>query len=1065
LVSQHPRLAPSHRGGVVESPAPARILGGMFARPLRIVALALLVLVFRPVVPTARGATSLHTTWLWHLHQPVYWPDRRSYGPDHYEAAWDTIQQQDAGRPHPAPEVLRNIFGVDDRKAAYQSRPRDTLAAIGGHLNSGAQVSYSGALMENVQSLGAAGQLGYGSTWNQPNRTARGWTTTDGKPRMDLVNFTYHHALAPLLTEETLEMELRIHKRQMEIFWGTNPPPSRGWFPTETCFSTRLIPVLKRVGIDWSVVANSHLSRACADFPLVIGSGGENCDIPNRADQLNPAQGASNYKRLTIDRGISPAAAMPFAYQLHWARHVDPETGAESRLILVPSDQALGWKDSYSSWDLNLMNDLRDRNDPARPALVMFAHDGDNAWSGGFSYYNEWVPNFTGQAAGRGYEPTTVEQFLVDHAPASNDVVHIEDGGWVYADGDFGSPIFVNWHWPPSRSAGGVNVVDPSLGTSDKADNWRVILATENRVKTAQQIAGVTPRIDQVRDPSSYGQTPNGVELGWHYYLGGLDSGFVYYGCHDDECQRAAAAQSNAVRNVNPVIAGNPAADATPPTIFLPQRHPWNPGGTNFGVQYSYRLTVATNTDFWVWTYGYDVSGISNATLFIRANGTNPPTQDQFKTYAGGPQAGAWQSLTMTHRVVAPVIGVTPQYLADYYYSRVTGLSNVFADYYVSATDTRGNTFKSPIQHVWIGGNVSGGTPSTNPPPTPQNLVVGSVSSNRLTLSWSVANGASAYRVLRSGTNLAVTTATAFTDSNLQPATAYCYAVLATNAHGTSTPSAQVCATTTTPSTNAPSQPPFVMDGSRDFTNYLWSVPAMQIYAALRGSTLYVATWSPGNSGPSDHFIFVTDTLSPTATNNAPWAKSGKTAAPAGKPFLAAESQGTYIAWYHAPASSAAAKSAVNSAQMEGTINLAAAFGAVPPVIYLAAAAYATANGGTLQSLNGTGTGPDIDPGEFLALPTAALRDHNADGLFDRLDPLLDFRVQRSARAGTNVAVDFASMPNRAYQLSARPGFSLPWQDVAGMTRTGGPLDISLSFTNPLPVTATQQFYRVRLLP
>src|SRR5437867_702048 len=61
------------------------------------------------------ASTNLHTTWLWHLHQPIYWPDRKASGSDHYEAAWDTIQQQDLGRSHPNPEVLRNIFGLDDR--------------------------------------------------------------------------------------------------------------------------------------------------------------------------------------------------------------------------------------------------------------------------------------------------------------------------------------------------------------------------------------------------------------------------------------------------------------------------------------------------------------------------------------------------------------------------------------------------------------------------------------------------------------------------------------------------------------------------------------------------------------------------------------------------------------------------------------------------------------------------------------------------------------------------------------------------------------------------------------
>jgi hypothetical protein len=658
----------------------------------------------------AAANTSIHTTWLWHLHQPVYWPDRRVYGTDHYEAAWDTIQQQDAGRNHPSPEVLRNIFGLDDRIAAYQYRPKDALASIGGYLNSGVQISYSGALMENVQSLGSNNQLGYGPGWYQSNHDARQWTTTWGKPRMDLVNFNYHHALAPLLSAETLEMELRIHQRHMDIIWGTSPAHSAGYFPPETCFAEYMIPVLKKVGINWSVVANNHLSRTCADFPFVAGSGGENCDIPNKADQLNPAQGTGNYKRISIDRGVSPAAAMPFAFQTHYARYVDPATGTESKIVVVPADQALGWKDSYGTWDVGLLDDLNARNNPNKPSLVLLAHDGDNAWSGGYSYYMEWVSNFAGQAAGRGYEPSSVEQHLAEFPPASSDVVHVEPGGWEYADGDFGSPIFINWHWPPSYQTNGVNKVDPSVGVSDKADVWRVIVATENRVKTAQQISGITPNIDQVRDPGSFGGSPNGVELGWHYYLAGLDSGFVYYGCHDDECLRPIKSQDNAVRNVNGYL-NDLTNDHTPPTIFIPQRSPWNPGTTNFGNQYSYRITVPTNSDFFVWTYAYDVSGIANVVLKYRLDGANPPTQDQFKTYAGGPNTCPWSSITMAQRSVAPILGSTPQYIADYYWTKVTGLSDTYVDYYVEATDNKGNTYKSPIQHVYVAAN-NGAPPS-----------------------------------------------------------------------------------------------------------------------------------------------------------------------------------------------------------------------------------------------------------------------------------------------------------------------------------------------------------------
>jgi hypothetical protein len=163
---------------------------------------------------------------------------------------------------------------------------------------------------------------------------------------MDLVNFTYHHAMAALVSDATLLMELQIHQRQMEIFWGTSPSVSRGYFPTENCFSERMIPILKQVGVAWAVVANNHLARSCPDMPLALGSGGENCDIPNKADQLNPAQGAGNYQRLSIDRGCAPSAAMPFSFQVHTARQVDPATGVASTMTIVPAEQAMGWKDS-----------------------------------------------------------------------------------------------------------------------------------------------------------------------------------------------------------------------------------------------------------------------------------------------------------------------------------------------------------------------------------------------------------------------------------------------------------------------------------------------------------------------------------------------------------------------------------------------------------------------------------------------------------------------------------------------------------------------------------------------
>lgn len=921
-------------------------------------------------------------------------------------------------------------------------------------------------------------------------------------------------------------------------------------------------------------MANNHLSRACADFPLTLGSGGENCDLPNRADQLNPAQGAGNYKTLSIERGCSPTAAMPFAFQPRYARQVDPETGAESKLILVPSDQALGWRDSYSGWDVNLLNELNVRNNPAKPALALFAHDGDNAWSGGYSYYQEWVPNFASQASGKGFELSSVEQYLAEFPPDANDLIHVEDGGWVFADGDLGSPSFINWHWPPSHTDSGVNVVDPSVGISDKADNWRVIIATENRVKTAEQIAGVTPRVDQVRDPGSFSTTPNAVELGWHYYLGSLDSGFVYYGCHDDECQRAVTAQSNAVRNVNGILSGNPTGDATPPTVFIPQRHPWNPGGTNFGVQYSYRVTATPNSDFWVWTYAYDVSGITNVSLKLRLNDTNPPTSDQFKTYAGGPLAGAWQTSNMTQRIVAPVLGLTPQYLADYYYAKVVGVTNSYVDYYVTATDARGNTFKSLIQHVWVGQNLGGGRgggstngcngrvcispvppvqgsnvtvayspsggpiagagsvkihvgwnnwanvvspdpamtfnaasnrweyttaaavfatqldcvfnngngtwdnnsgqdwhfavqsntvpPIPQPPATPTGLAASPVSTNQINLTWSASSGATGYIVNRASSNIATTSATSFSDTGLARATPYCYTIVAKNNVGNSPATAAVCATTLEAATNYPA---FNMDGAADSTNFLVASSGMTIYAALRGTRLYVATRSPGNSGGlNDHFIFVSDQLLPLAAANAPWAKAGQVAVAASKPFLAGESASTYVSWFNAPDGSQVAKSAASSGQMEGTIDLVTAFGVMPTNICLCTAAYQTADGGALASQCPAGSGTDIETNEFFVIPTVALRDNNGDGRFDRLDPQLDFKLVGFQTSTSVLTHRWNVMPGRSYQLEHLDALGGSWSNVSDALTAAAPTQVELQFFSPIDPQPVHRFYRLKLL-
>lgn len=1033
--------------------------------------------------------TGVHTTWLWHLHQPVYWPDRRDYGVDHYEVAYDTIQAQNAGRPDPSPEVLSTIFGEADRVNVYQGEIESTLSGLLSYPNAGAQVNYSDALMQNVQSLAANGWNGgngsFNMGWSNSFQTARSWTTSSGKPRLDLVNFTAHHCIAPLVDDQTLEMDLLVQQRGMQINWGTSVPLSQGYFPAETCFSEHIIPVLNKVGIAWTIVANNHLARSCADFPLVLGSGGEECDIPNAADQINPPQGAGNYQRVSISEGCGPAQVMPFGFQPHYARYVDPNTGAASTIIVVPSDQVFSWQDSYSTWDLGQIAPLAARNNPAHPALVLCAHDGDNAWSGGYSYYNQWVPQMASTAASDGYEPTTIAEFLADFPPATTDIVHVEDGGWVFAAGDFGSPSFINWNWPPSYTdANGDNVVDPSIGISSKDDNWRVILATENRVETAQQISGITPRIDQVRDPGSFSEAPNAVELGWHYCLGGLDSGFVYYGCNGDECLRSIVAQSNACRNVDSVIAANPGADTTPPTVFLPQRSPWNPGGTNYGEQYGYQTVMEPNSDFWIWTYAYDASGITNVTLHLRLDGTNPPASDQFKTYAGGPLAGAWLGTNMTRRVATNSSGYTPEYQADYYYTYVTGITNSFVDYYVSATDSYGNVQKTPIQHVWVGAGSGGGggggnsnsatvALSTNPPAAgnpvtveynPTDRVLADATNIYLHLGWNDWNP-----VVSPDAAMTFNTASNFWQCTVTVAgTATNMNVCFNNGDGTWDNNDGANWNFAVNGAAVVNVPAFTLDGNFDYPGYLLaSNNTMTLYAAVRGTTLYVATDSPGGSGPNDIFFFVSDELLSSAMTAAPWAKVGDIAVPSTEPYLAGESTDTYVSWYdnNTEVSWPCAKSSSTSGAMEGTLNLVTAFGFMPTNLYLCAAAYVTTNGGSVVAACPGADGLNLNTNDFLEIPVAALQDSLGNGTFDLCDPARGFKILSAGMQGTNLVVNCTAMPGRGYQLQTANTLTGPWSNVPGGSNSPAAPQMSLNFTNAMEAGMPQQYYRVALEP
>ena len=633
--------------------------------------LAGLVLIFgiNPAAPCA-DAQTVYVSRMWHNHQPLYWPEWNSNGSEtnRVQYAWDSIwlkentdQTYGTADQHPD-NNLRDIFGLDDRRNAYQGRPRDALAA--NDTSAGFCMSYSGALIDNIRNLGGNGQLGYGSWWWDGNREARNWMTPSGSRRLELVGFTYHHSLGPLLPKEVFRKEIQIFKQAYWKAWGAQSDlsdHSKGFFPTEMAFSPSMIDVLVDEGYEWTMVASHHLSRTCPtyfDQFNLPSSYGIFSSPPNKADLLGPSP-TNGWWYGQPNPGQAAWNVSPFSYQLHKARHVDPETGSAKEIFLIPSDDVLSYRFGYANEGISKIqaNIAPHATDPARPVIVMPATDGDNAWGGGFSSWMEATPQFFNDSAGAGYARSAVQDFVNAHGAAAG-TVHVEDGAWVFPESDYGSSYFLKWIEPPlklgSESAYPGTMVDlETPGFALKFWSWAPIITGANWCETAEQMlldegGSVQPwKIQAPYDWDGSWFAPNEVELAWHIYLGGLDSGFNYYGGlgNDDEV-KAALATTRAIEKlsafVNGLLTSDPTKDQTPPSVLKPQRFPWNPGGYTFGwfnsIPDDNNYLKAMPSEFYLWTHAYDISSVTSINVKVRVDddGINTMANDHNETYAGG---------------------------------------------------------------------------------------------------------------------------------------------------------------------------------------------------------------------------------------------------------------------------------------------------------------------------------------------------------------------------------------------------------------------------------------------
>jgi hypothetical protein len=531
--------------------------------------------------------------------------------------------------------------------------------------------------MENLNAMQASGK-GFNG-WVTPWRDSRAQKTSLGNQRLELVSIGYYHPLMPLIPSMDRQLQLALHHAAVSKNFGDPSKAVKGIFPPETAFAENIIPELASDGLQWTLVDNIHFDRARPDYPWTKGS---NLFPPNAADQRDTA-GDVNWVALQNLWAPSQVSA-PWGYQPHYVEYIDPQTGKASRIIAVPGARYEGNEDARGGYGAFLYEAVMSQyekynTDDAHPMLIVLHHDGDNYGGGTESYYHQNFQNFVAwvQSKSDRFEATTVQDYLDRFPPSSGDVIHVEPGSWSGADN--GDPQFSKWNGKPGTD-----------GYSPDRNSWAVVTAAANRVHTAQTIAPY-----KSLDAIVSGNGTN-TENAWHYQLVSETSCYWYWdntenGKWDSHPTRAA---NMAVDYADKVISTG--QDTTPPTIFMPQREPYNPGGIEWG-------TTNEASDFDVYTYVYDVSGLNDVSLYYRVTPKGKVGAAN-QVYSGG----TWTHLAMQKgSLPTSKTDPVPKYRADEYRVKVVGVSDALVDYYVTAIDGKGITEQSPIQHVYVGTTTS----------------------------------------------------------------------------------------------------------------------------------------------------------------------------------------------------------------------------------------------------------------------------------------------------------------------------------------------------------------------
>ncbi|WP_238654753.1 carbohydrate binding domain-containing protein [Paenibacillus piscarius] len=882
------------------------------SRLLRKITALLLGMLLSVPATASQVSADIAATHVYHNHMPNFWAyyDLNSYNstptgsPIRYTYDGEVIalkQNPPPGYPYflpggsPMPhDDLVSYYSHHAKTGAYLTWPWSVADALrNNYPQAQMHVTMSGAVVNNVNSIIQQGNVsGYNNpAWGTPWKNAVNQLhTTNGKNTLDLIHFSGHHSMGPLVGNDYLLKDLIYHGATMAqpYFLGSSYKSSKGFFPTELGFSERIIPVLEKLGIQWSVIGNNHFSRTLKDYPLLNSPGADTMvSPPNRSDLQNVSTAGAWVSEPMFNEQQVVHNKYPFASTPHWVRYVDPATGAESRVVGIPVAQAQSWEEGYLG---QVKADALKPYENLVPQKQIFvvAHDGDNS-SGRAGSEETWRNAGNVTYASSGVTGMGIDEYLRSNTPAASDVVHVQDGSWIDTRDSSSDPTWYHWRLPfgiwkgqfaafnqmngtayaPKKNLAGVEegmTVSFEKGYHYLERNFALLQASLNYAKTAEQIwldehpnywkpanpldREVTYEGNQLNPwmisypvkgdtANDYAGGANPAELAWYFLLPAMDSGFGYYDENVDDSVKPALSFNQSLYFSKPYVSGKLAKDKTGPSVWWPQRYPYNPGSANVSKAEGWTLQHFNNA-FAIYTYAFDTSGISDIKVKVRVHRdkTADAADNTFKVYdpagmaaAGVPnidpaKVGAWTEYPMNVRDLSSDINgvdwqpsskammqkVPATDIGNLYFTYLSGYRNQLLDYYIEAKDAKGNVTKSEIQQVYVGagkytlangkytesmeGTIEGthpfitdvpAVPDTEAPSAPANLQVKVADASSVGLTWDAATDnvrVTGYEIYRNGVRIGTSQAPSYTDSGLSASTAYEYKVKAYDASG-----------------------------------------------------------------------------------------------------------------------------------------------------------------------------------------------------------------------------------------------------------------------------------------